>query len=214
MTPVNDAPAAAGEQFSVVEDETLTTPASGVLSNDNDIDSASLTAVLFSAPSNGTLTLDPDGSFVYTPNPNFNGADGFTYAASDGALASPPVSVTIVVAPAPDAPVLATIGNQVIAEGSLLSLALSASDPDGETLSFSASGLPNGAVLDPVSGAFGWTPGYDQSGVYTLSFTATDPTGLSASETLSITVSDVAQNLGPVCSNAYPSIGEIWPPNH
>ncbi len=214
VTPVNDAPAAAGEQFSVGEDETLSTPASGVLTNDGDIDSATLTAVLTAGSSNGTLALNPDGSFLYTPNQNFNGVDSFTYAASDGSLASSPVTVTIVVVPAPDAPVLATLGNQTIAEGSLLSLALSASDPDGEMLSFSASGLPSGAVLDPLSGSFSWTPGYDQAGIYTLSFTATDPTGLNASETLTITVSDVSQNLGPICSNASPSIGEIWPPNH
>lgn len=214
VTPVNDAPAAAADQCSVGEDATLTAPASSVLANDGDIDSPVITAVLASGTSNGTLTLNSDGSFAYTPNANFNGADSFTYAASDGSLASAPVTVTILVAPAPDAPVLATVGNQTIAEGSLLALTLSASDPDGETLNFSVTGLPSGAAFDPAAGAFSWTPGYDQAGSYTLSFTVTDPTGLTASETLTITVADVAQNLGPVCSRAYPSIGEIWPPNH
>jgi hypothetical protein len=113
-----------------------------------------------------------------------------------------------------DPPVLATVGNQVVAEGALLSFTLSASDPDGDQLTFSVTGLPAGATLDPTTGGFSWTPTYEQAGVYTLALTATDPTSLSASETITITVNDVVWNLGPVCSAAYPSIGEIWPPNH
>lgn len=214
VSPINDAPTAAADQFSVEEDGTLTTSASGVLLNDVDIDSASIVAMLASTPSNGSLVLNPDGSFLYTPNANFNGADSFTYTASDGSLTSSPVAVTIIVAPAPDAPVLATIGNQTIAEGSLLSFTLNASDPDGETLTLSASGLPPGAIFDTTSKTFFWTPGYEQAGDYMVSFVATDPTGLFATEEIMIRVSDVASNLGPVCSMASPSISEIWPPNH
>ena len=113
-----------------------------------------------------------------------------------------------------DAPILATIGNQVVAEGTALSFTLSASDPDGESLTFSAAGLPTGATLDPVTGAFSWTPTYEQAGLYTLTFTVNDPTNLSGSETVTVTINDVVQNLGPLCSAAYPSISEIWPPNH
>ncbi|MCA1600323.1 MAG: hypothetical protein LC776_01320, partial [Acidobacteria bacterium] len=45
-------------------------------------------------------------------------------------------------------------------------------------------------------------------------FTVSDPGGLSASEAVTITVEDVVTNQGPDCSTAYPSITEIWPPNH
>ena len=85
---------------------------------------------------------------------------------------------------------------------------------DGDKSTYSSNALPTGATLNASSGAFNWTPSFDQSGSYTLSFTVTDSAGLSASETLTINVTDVVVNRGPVCEAAYPSIAEIWPPNH
>ena len=61
----------------------------GILSNDNDLDGDALTASLVSGPSNGTLTLNADGSFTYTPDDGFSGVDFFTYEASDGELSTP-----------------------------------------------------------------------------------------------------------------------------
>src|SRR5205814_88480 len=72
-------------------------PAPGVLTNDSDIDSPSLTAVKASDPAHGSLTLNADGSFSYAPSGSFAGADTFTYRASDGVAASAPVTVTITV---------------------------------------------------------------------------------------------------------------------
>ena len=63
-----------------------------MLANDTDMDGDALTAVLVSGPAHGTLTLNPDGSFTYTPAANYNGADTFTYKANDGrpTATSPP----------------------------------------------------------------------------------------------------------------------------
>jgi hypothetical protein len=47
--------------------------------NDTDADGDTLTAILGTGPANGTLTLNANGSFTYTPNANFNGPDSFTY---------------------------------------------------------------------------------------------------------------------------------------
>jgi hypothetical protein len=88
INPVNDAPTARGDSYSVNEDEMLSVAAPAVLGNDTDIDSASLTAVLVSGPIHGTLTLNTDGSFTYTPTPNYFGPDSFTYQANDGSLAA------------------------------------------------------------------------------------------------------------------------------
>ena len=76
------------------EDTPLTVAAAGVLGNDTDVDGDALTAVLVSGPANGTLTLNADGSFTYTPDANYNGTDSFTYKASDGTADSNVATVT------------------------------------------------------------------------------------------------------------------------
>jgi len=63
-----------------------------------------LTAVRISGPSNGTLNLNSNGTFSYTPAPNFNGADTFVYRANDGAANSNLATVTINVNAANDPP--------------------------------------------------------------------------------------------------------------
>jgi hypothetical protein len=80
----NRAPVAPGDAFSTAEDTVLTVPAPGVLGNDTDPDGDPLTAVLVTGPSHGSLTLNANGSFSYTPAADFAGSDSFTYRASDG----------------------------------------------------------------------------------------------------------------------------------
>src|SRR2546427_13175570 len=89
------------------EDTTLMVSAPGVLGNDSDSDGDLLSAVLVSGPSHGTLILNADGSFRYSPAANYNGPDSFTYQASDGATNSGVVTVTLTVNPVNDAPVAA-----------------------------------------------------------------------------------------------------------
>ena len=79
ITVINAAPVAADDSYSLGEDASLTIVAPGVLGNDSDMDRDVLTALLTAGPNCGTLMLNADGSFTYTPNANFNGADGFTY---------------------------------------------------------------------------------------------------------------------------------------
>jgi hypothetical protein len=69
--------------------------APGVLENDGDAGQDLITAQLVAGPTNGTVDLDEDGSFIYTPNPGFVGSDAFTYEANDGFTNSPPVTVTL-----------------------------------------------------------------------------------------------------------------------
>ena len=73
----------------------MTIPAPGVLANDTDVDGDTLTAVLVDTVSNGTLTLNDNGSFTYTPDPYFNGTDSFTYRAKDAELTSEIATVKI-----------------------------------------------------------------------------------------------------------------------
>src|SRR5690606_34698308 len=85
----NNAPVAMDDAYMTDEGVTLNVlPADGVLDNDTDADGDTLTAALNMGPSNGTLTLNPDGSFTYTPDGGFFGTDSFTYYANDGATNS------------------------------------------------------------------------------------------------------------------------------
>ena len=86
-TVTNRAPTANPDAYSTAEDTTLVA-APGVLANDSDPDHNPLSAVLVAGPSHGTVSLNPDGSFTYTPATNHTGSDSFTYQASDGTLAS------------------------------------------------------------------------------------------------------------------------------
>ncbi|MAE66809.1 MAG: hypothetical protein CMJ18_21330, partial [Phycisphaeraceae bacterium] len=79
-----------------------------VLSNDSAPDGDGLTAILVSSPSNAqAFSLSPNGTFTYSPQPDFDGVDTFTYKANDGAADSAPATVTITVNPVNDAPDLA-----------------------------------------------------------------------------------------------------------
>src|SRR5205823_1669650 len=76
--------------YSTPEERALNVTAPGVLGNDTDVDGDALTAVLVAGPSHGALTLNPNGSFTYTPATAYTGPDSFTYKARDpsGALSS------------------------------------------------------------------------------------------------------------------------------
>ena len=80
------------------------------MGNDTDADGDTLTAILITNVTHGSLTLNADGSFVYTPNANYNGTDTFVYRAIDGFDQSADTTVTITIDPVNDAPVLDNSG--------------------------------------------------------------------------------------------------------
>ena len=84
ITIPNSPPVAALDAYSTAENTPLVVPVPGVLSNDTDPNGDPLVAILNSGVSHGLLTLDPNGSFVYTPTLSYIGTDSFTYRANDG----------------------------------------------------------------------------------------------------------------------------------
>ena len=93
---VNDAPVAADDAYTIGEDGTLIVDtAAGLLANDSDVDGDTLTVRLVDPPSHGTVTLADDGSFEYTPEADYHGADSFTYVAGDGAAESAAATVSV-----------------------------------------------------------------------------------------------------------------------
>ena len=103
------APVATPDSYVLDEDGILVVAPAGVLANDPDANNDPLTALLIAGPQHGTLTLNANGSFVYAPDLNYNGTDGFTYRAYDGILSSSPAAVALTINAVNDAPVLSAI---------------------------------------------------------------------------------------------------------
>src|SRR5262249_33503637 len=150
-----------------------------------------LTAVLVSGPTGGTLSLDPDGSFTYTPDPGVSGDDSFVYQAQgpDGSLSNP-ATVTILIGSQVQNPHL-TVADASGNEGSPIPLTLAASPAvnDGsEVVTVTVSGLPDGATLSHGTAA---------GGVWILA--PTDLPGLTVTVpdngSFSITVTTTAQSV-------------------
>ncbi len=108
VTAGNDVPTAANDSYTTAEDTPLSIAAPGVLANDPpDPDGNTLTAVLETNVTGGTLSLNANGGFTYTPVANFSGNVSFTYRASDGTTTSAPATVTITVTAVNDLPTAA-----------------------------------------------------------------------------------------------------------
>jgi hypothetical protein len=177
----NEAPVAVNDVYSTPFDTVLTVPAPGVLGNDTDADGDALTAVQQSFPTNGSATLNPDGSFTYTPSVGFTGTDSFVYRASDGIVESAEATVSINVgAVANLCPVVENPGAQTNAETDTVSVQVTASDPDGDVLSYTATGLPPILMIDPSTGEI----------MNVVSYEAVQHPDLSAVYPVTVSVSD------------------------
>jgi VCBS repeat-containing protein len=211
VNPVNDAPVAVADTYDATEDTVLTIDAAaGVLANDTDADGDPLTATLVTGPANGTITLNSDGSFVYTPNADANGSDSFTYSVSDGTSTSE-ATVTINVAAANDAPVAtadayATDQDTALAIDAAAGVLANDTDPDGDPLSaILVTGPTNGTLTLNADGSFNYTPTTGFTGTDTFTYKANDGT-LESETTVTITVNPV-ETAPEVVDDAY-STGE------
>ena len=207
VDPVNDAPVAVADAYSTDEDTLLTIAANGVLANDVDLEGTTLSAVLVNPVSSGTLVLNSDGGFDFTPAENFVGNATFSYKANDSELDSNVVTVTITVDAVNDAPV-AVADAYSTDEDTLLTIAANgvlANDADAEGATLSA------VLVDPVSsgtlvfnsnGGFDFTPAANFVGDATFSYKANDTLLDSNVVTVTITVDPV--NDAPVAvADAY-----------
>ena len=189
----NNKPVANEDHFDVLEDTQLTVEAAdGLLFNDTDPDGDKLTAELVQPAANGTVTLNPDGSFTYMPNSDFSGEDGFGYRASDGVDYSGVVAVYINVGEVNDAPTVTADGNLVTVDESQTAINSGTFfDPDSDTVTLSAS---VGIVVDNGDGTWGWSfataDGPDDS--QTVAITATDSDGAASTVSFDLTVDNVA----------------------
>ncbi len=143
---------------------------------------------LDNGPGNGVVQFNPDGSFSFVPNPNFNGEDVFTFVAENELGEIEQGTVVITVLPVNDAPEAEDFDGTV-AEDGILSGAIAAQDIDNDVLNYSVTGLPaSGEVLLFQNGNFTYTPDPDFSGVDSFVVTVTDAEGETALSTVTVTV--------------------------
>ena len=189
----NHAPIATDDGYSINEDEALSLAASGLLSNDTDAESNVLTAAKVTDPAYGALTINADGSFIYTPVLNYNGSDSFTYKVNDGSADSNVATVTITIQPVNDAPV-ATSDNRDMVENSVLTVVAPGvleNDSDVDSLGLTAilmSDPVQGTLTLDAGGSFIYTPALNFSGIDSFTYKATDGSGDSSIATVTIRV--------------------------
>ncbi|HEX9985548.1 MAG TPA: Ig-like domain-containing protein [Thermoanaerobaculia bacterium] len=207
VTPVDDAPVAVNDAYATTEGGTLNIAAPGVLANDTDADSASLTAAQVSGPAHGTLTLNADGSFTYVHDGSETTTDSFTYTANDGSSNSNVATVTITISPVNDAPV-AVADNYSVAEGGTLNIAapgVLGNDTDAEGSGLTATLVTtttNGTLTFNADGSFTYVHDGGETTTDSFSYKAND--GSLDSNTVTVTIAVNAVNDAPVAvADAY-----------
>lgn len=149
--PVNDAPVVGTRWLTVSEDQ----PALIALTA-TDVDSTALSFAVLTPPAHGTLSGTPP-NLVYTPAANYTGGDAFTYEANDGTLGSGAATVVIAVNRTNDLPVPHSQHLRAHV-GKPLPVTLTASDADGDTLTFSIAAQPAHGTLSGTPPALVYTP--------------------------------------------------------
>lgn len=161
----------------------------GTSGNDTDIEGDMFTTMLVSGPANGTLSLNLDGSLIYTPNPDFAGIDLFTYRINDGISDSAVATVTITVNNLNDVPIAnddtaSTLEDQPVD----INVLANDTDADRDALTIISTTGPTQINLD---GTIRFTPSANFNGVSTFTYTVSDGRGGLDTAVVSMTVSSV-----------------------
>ena len=169
----NHPPLAVDDNANTREDTPLQIP---VLVNDSDPDPGQALSISSAGPALHGRVSNDGHLIYYSPDPDFNGSDVFTYTINDGGLVSAPGTVALTVTPVNDPPRVRNAGMRMNAAGETVWSALGVYDPDGDPLSITASGLPPGLALDQGSGGvILGTLAENSLGTYRVTITATDP---------------------------------------
>ncbi|WP_133146453.1 MULTISPECIES: Ig-like domain-containing protein, partial [unclassified Vibrio] len=188
---------AIGDTVSFTTDED--TPVSGTLSA-SDEDGDSLSFSKSTEPSNGTVVIDENGDWTYTPNENYNGNDSFTVEVSDGQGGTDTITVNIGVTPINDLPVGEDV-SVTTDEDTPVSGTLNATDADGDSLTFTKGTEPsNGSVVVDENGNWTYTPDENYNG--SDSFTVVVDDGQGGTDTITVDVDINTVNDAPEIDDA------------
>ncbi|EAQ11253.1 Hint domain-containing protein [Maritimibacter alkaliphilus HTCC2654] len=192
MGPMNSVDAV-DDAYTIDEDTTLIVD---LTANDSDPEGDDFTVTSVGTPTNGTATLNPDGTVTYKPNLDFTGTDTFTYTVTDDQGATDTATVTVTMTPVNDAPD-AEDDVRVIDEGTTLTFdpRTNDEDPDGDPLTIIDVGTAtNGTVTDNGDGTVSYTPTADFTGTDTFEYTISDGNGLTDTATITVVVQDDGNN--------------------
>jgi len=202
--PANVAPVAEAGSMIVAEDNVFS---GQLVATDLDGDNLVFDLAEDGGPSNGEVTVNPDGTFTYTPNADFGGSDSFTYMVTDDESAMAMATVSVTVTPVGDVPQVAVADVSGV-EDSAIALTLATSMPSGTTetvASVTIGGVPEGTSLsagvdngdgswtlspDQLSG-MSLTPPQDYSGTLNLTLSATSTDGAVGSSSFALHVGAV-----------------------
>ena len=191
---VNAVPTATADSYTISAGLPTTISAPGVLGNDVSPGGLPLTAVKLTNPANGTVTLNANGSFTYTPNVGFSGTNSFTYQANNGTTNSNIATVTLTVLAIP----VAT--NDTYSASTNVPLTVAAAGVLGNDTGLNLTAIKlsdpaNGAVALNSNGSFTYTPNNGFSGTNTFTYKANN--GLVDSNIATVTINVTT---GPVAS--------------
>lgn len=199
ILPVNDPPATHSQSYTIKEDTSQEIELGA-----SDPDSNSLVYEIVNSPTRGKLSGTPP-RLIYTPNPDENGADQFTFIASDGELTSASGTIRITIEPVNDAPV--ALGSFVSApEDSVIPITLKAHDVDGDPLTYSIVTLPAKGLLAGNPPDLVYVPNANTTGLDRFTFHVSD--GKLLSEQAVVTVMVIPVNDPPVAESQFISLAE------
>ncbi|KAA2242645.1 tandem-95 repeat protein [Chitinophaga agrisoli] len=186
VTAVNDTPTGTGDTKTTNED----TPVSGTVTG-TDVDGDALTFTKATDPAHGTVVVNPDGTYTYTPAPGYNGPDQFTIDISDGHGGTTTITVNITVTAANDTPT-GTGDTKTTPEDTPASGTVTGTDADGDALTFTKATDPaHGAVVVNPDGTYTYTPAANYYGPDQFTIDITDGHGGTTTVTVNITVTPV-----------------------
>ncbi len=184
VRPVNDAPVADDQNIGVQEDTSASINLHG-----SDIDGDPLEFILVTPPNQGVLS-GAAPALVYTPSPEYYGADNFTFKVSDGFVESAPATVSITVHAVNDPPAAVDDVAEAV-EGSAVSINVVANDVDvdGDVLRIESVSQPaNGVAVKETDSTVLYTSNPGFHGIDTFSYTVGDGNGGFDSALVTVTV--------------------------
>jgi len=208
VASVNDVPVANPDTANATEDQPLTNI--DVLSNDSDVENDPLSIVGTPMAEHGTVTVNPDGTLNYTPDPDYFGSDVITYTVTDGSDQATS-TVAVSVAGTPDAPVAENDIATTNEDQAVFNISVLANDVDADDDVLSISGIPtalNGTVTVNQDGTLNYTPNANFNGTDTIHYVVTDG-ALSDSASVSVVVNSV--NDSPVAVDDHTNATEDQP---